>query len=207
MPPRPPTPWQGRPRSGAGKRRSCAPTTGCPRSAVGAELARAVDRFEPADGRVHCWCCDGMRMDVRGIVAPVVRVSGGLLSAASRGAVGILSMHCFGALARRGVSERFALRLATGLQLTNILRGRSGRRPARAALPSARRAGGGGRAEWCRIWLPINARLPKARALLGVRARAAFAEAALDVSSHSRARILPAADDDGPLRGSSGAAW
>jgi len=170
---------------------------GCPRSAVGAELARAVDRFDLPMGE-FLLVLDGMRMDVRGIVAP----SSEFLAAYIRrvaGAVGILSMHCFGAW-RGAVSERFALRLATGLQLTNILRDvQADARLGRLYLPRDVLAAAG---------VPMvphlasdHARLPKARALLGVRARAAFAEAALDVSSHSRARILPALMMMGPYEG------
>ncbi len=170
---------------------------GRPRTAVGAELSRAVDRFDLPLGE-FLLVLDGMRMDVAGLVAP----SSERLAAYVRrvaGAVGILSMHCFGAW-RGAASERFALSLATGLQLTNILRdvqadARIGRLYlprdvlAVAGVPGAPHLAAG------------HARLPRARALLGARARAAFAAAAVEVSAHSRARLLPALLMMGPYEG------
>lgn len=162
--------------------------TGLPRTAVGAELARAADRYGLPMAE-FLLILDGMRMDADWIVAPsserlvayVRRVSG---------AVGILSMHCFGAW-RGHPSERFALNLACALQYTNILRD----------IDEDAVMG--------RLYLPVDIltdadmpltpteaarhpNLPRARALLGRRARAAFAEAAVEIGAHSRVRLLPA---------------
>lgn len=170
---------------------------GCPNTAVGAELARGVDRFDLPKAEFML-LLDGMRMDLTGIVAP----SSERLAAYIRrvaGSVGILSMHCFGAW-RGAVSERFALNLATGLQLTNILRDvEADARLGRLYLPRDVLAGAG-----LPMWPHLtvgHARLPLARALLGARARAAFAAAAGEVSAHSRARILPALMMMGPYEG------
>lgn len=170
---------------------------GFPRTAVGAELARAADRYDLPLSE-FLLMLDGMRMDIDGIVAP----SSERLAAYVRrvaGAVGILAMHCFGAW-RGPASERFALNLATGLQLTNILRdveadARMGRLYlpgdvlAAAEVPMAPALAFG------------HDRLPLARAMLGAQARAAFAEAVVEVSAHSRARLLPALLMMGPYEG------
>ncbi|WP_281827294.1 squalene/phytoene synthase family protein [Jannaschia rubra] len=167
---------------------------GIPRTAVGAELARAIDRHDLPQAE-FLLLLDGMRMDAACIVAP----SGEMLTAYIRrvaGSVGVLSMHCFGAW-RGHSSERFALSLARGLQLTNILRDvAEDARRGRLYLPAhVLRAAG----------LPDDPKaavdhpaLPRARAILGREARAAYAEAALEIPSHSRARLLPALMMMGP---------
>jgi len=161
---------------------------GLPQSAVGAELARAIDRFDLPMAE-FLLVLDGMRMDANCIVAPSIEQ---LLAYVRRvaGSVGILSMHCFGAW-RGAASERFAINLALALQLTNILRDVDADAAlGRLYLPDTvlREAG-----------LPDDplaaARhpaLPIARALLGRRARAAFSLAAVEIAHHSRARLMPA---------------
>ncbi len=161
---------------------------GQPRTAVGAELARAIDSFDLPLAE-FLLLVDGMRMDTEPVVAP----SDTQLAAYIRrvaGSVGLLSMRCFGAW-QGEASERFALSLARGLQLTNILRD---------VEEDAARG---------RLYLPIHVleaaglppdprtvtrhpALPRARALLGTEARAAFADAAVEIPAHSRARLLPA---------------
>jgi phytoene synthase len=170
---------------------------GFPRTAVGAELARAIDRFELPLAE-FLLVLDGMRMDLTGVVAPSPERLAAYIRRVA-GAVGILSMHCFGAW-RGAVSERFALNLATGLQLTNILRDvQADARLERLYLPRDVLAATG--VPTVPHLATNHARLPQARALLGARARTAFAEAALEVSSHSRARILPALMMMGPYEG------
>jgi len=170
---------------------------GLPRTAIGAELARGMDRFDLPVAE-FLLMLDGMRMDVDGIVAP----SSERLEAYVRrvaGAVGILAMHCFGAW-QGAPSERFALNLAMGLQLTNILRDvEADARLGRLYLPCDLLAAAGVPP------VPVAAvghdRLPLARAMLGARARAAYAEAVLEVPAHGRARLLPALLMMGPYEG------
>ncbi len=161
---------------------------GLPRSAVGAELARAVDRFHLPQAE-FLLLVDGMRMDAEAIVAP----SGDRLLAYVRrvaGSIGILSMRCFGAW-RGEPSERFALALARGLQLTNILRDvEEDAARGRLYLPGPVLAAAGLPADPQAVLR--HPHLPRARAILGAEARTAFGEAALEISAHSRARLLPA---------------
>ncbi len=167
---------------------------GLPRTAVGAELARAIGRHDLPLAE-FLLVVDGMRMDAERIVAP----SAERLTAYIRrvaGAVGLLSMRCFGAWVG-APSERFALSLARGLQLTNILRDvAEDARRGRLYLPEHVLAAAG---------LPADPeaaarhpRLPRARALLGAEARAAFDAAALEIGAHSRGRLLPALMMMGP---------
>jgi presqualene diphosphate synthase len=161
---------------------------GLPRTAVGAELARAVARFDLPMPELML-VLDGMRMDADGIVAPSTETLTAYVRRVS-GAVGILAMHCFGAW-RGPPSERFALNLATGLQLTNILRDvEEDAAMGRLYLPRDVLEAAG---------VPPDPRravehpgLPHARSIVGARARAAFAAAAVEVAAHSRPRLLPA---------------
>lgn len=161
---------------------------GRPRTAVGTELARAIDGHQLARAE-FLLLIEGMRMDADCVVAP----SAEQLSAYIRrvaGSVGLLSMRCFGAWEGE-TSERFALSLARALQLTNILRDID---------EDASRG---------RLYLPRHVldatglphdparavrhpAMPRARAMLGAEARTAFADAAREIPSHKRARLLPA---------------
>ena len=93
---------------------------GQPVSGVGQALATAIQQFDLPEAEFHMML-DGMRMDVTG---PIVAPTQDQLFAYTRrvaGSVGKLSIRIFGA---RDCPERdaFALALADGLQLTNILR-------------------------------------------------------------------------------------
>ncbi|MBM2575889.1 squalene/phytoene synthase family protein [Jannaschia sp. Os4] len=161
---------------------------GAPRSAIGAEVARSAEAFDLPRGEFDL-VIDGMRMDAVPIVAP----SDAELHAYVRrvaGAVGILSMRCFGAWIG-APSERFALSLARGLQLTNILRDveeDAGR--GRLYLPAPALTAVG--IPHCATDAPAHPSLPAARALVGAQARAAFDEAAALVPVHRRLPLLPA---------------
>ena len=167
---------------------------GRPRTAIGAEIARAAERLDlPKDE--FLLILDGMRMDAHDIVAP----SAEMLAAYVRrvaGAVGILSMRCFGAW-RGEPSERFALSLARGLQLTNILRdveedARRGRLYLpRHALDEAGVPGDPAEAA-------AHPNLPAARAILGREARTAFSDAQREVAAHPRTPLIPALMMMGP---------
>lgn len=161
---------------------------GLPQTAVGAELARAID----ANGLPQSeflLLIDGMRMDADPIVAP----SSERLAAYMRrvaGSVGLLSMRCFGAW-RGEPSERFALALARGLQLTNILRDvREDAARGRLYIPRRILLATGLPPDPAVV--PGHPALAQARAMLGVEARAAYAEAAIEISAHDRARLFPA---------------
>ncbi len=163
-------------------------------TAIGAELGVAAARHDLPWDEFHL-VLEGMRMDADRIVAPddatferyVRRVAG---------AVGILAMRVFGAW-RGEPSRRFALALARGVQITNVLR------------DVDEDAGMG------RLYLPgsvldpadiphdpgvaaAHPRLPEARAALGLRARASFLDAAGLVPAHPRAAIVPALMMMGP---------
>jgi presqualene diphosphate synthase len=161
---------------------------GDPRTAVGAELARAADRFDLPMAEVLL-VLDGMRMDAAGMVAPSSEHLAAYVRRVS-GAVGILAMHCFEAW-RGPPSERFALNLATGLQLTNILRDvEEDAALGRLYLPLDVLSSAGIPADPQRA--VSHPGLPRARGILGARARAAFAKATAEVPAHSRSRLLPA---------------
>ena len=159
-----------------------------PRTAVGAELARAVGDFDLAQAE-FLLLIDGMRMDADRVVAPSAEQLAAYIRRVA-GSVGLLSMRCFGAW-EGPASERFALALARALQLTNILRDID---------EDARRG---------RLYLPRHVldatglppdpaaavrhpAMPRARAMLGVEARAAYAEATREIAAHRRSRLLPA---------------
>ncbi len=161
---------------------------GAPQTAIGAEIARARVWLD-LPKQEFMLILEGMRMDATAMIAP----NGELLAAYIRrvaGAIGILSMKCFGAW-RGPASERFALNLARGLQLTNILRDVE----ADAAMG--------------RLYLPASVltkagvphdpqkaarhpHLPRARALLGEEARRAFAAARAEIGAHDRLSLMPA---------------
>ena len=167
---------------------------GRPDTPLGAALAEAAAAhalpFDELD-RV----LEGMRMDASAIVAPDDATFERYVRCVA-GAVGVLAMRIFGAW-RGAPSERFALALARGMQLTNILRdvgedAALGRLylPARvldaAGIPHDPRAA------------PDHPRLALARAALGREARASFAEADALVGAHARRAILPALVMTGP---------
>ncbi|WP_308914758.1 squalene/phytoene synthase family protein [Jannaschia sp. LMIT008] len=166
---------------------------GHPRTAIGTELARAIGRFDLPTAELHL-LIDGMRMDAQAIVAPTAEALSEYVRRVA-GTVGLLSMRCFGAW-RGAPSERFALNLARGVQLTNILR------------DVAEDAAMG------RLYMPrdvldaagmphdVNAathpNLPAARAALGKQARAAFDAALAEVPAHPRLPLVPALVMMGP---------
>ena len=166
---------------------------GAPRTAIGAEVARAAERFDLPPGE-FAMLVDGMRMDAERIVAPTAELLGTYVRRVA-GSVGILSMRCFGAW-RGAPSERFALGLARGLQLTNILRDvAEDAALGRLYLPAHALAEAGLPVDLSAAFHP---RLPAARAALGREARAAYAEAAAEVGAHRRAALLPALMMMGP---------
>ncbi|WP_334064001.1 squalene/phytoene synthase family protein [Limimaricola cinnabarinus] len=155
---------------------------------VGREIAHAARAYDLPYEEFEL-VLDGMRMDLDGMVAPPQAVLDAYIRRVA-GAVGILSMHVFGAW-RGAPSRRFALSLAEALQLTNILR------------DIEEDAGLG------RLYLPAelldelgipprpeavlaSPALPDLRRRLAARARAAYAAAAREIPAHSRLRIAPA---------------
>ncbi len=162
--------------------------SGAPRTAVGAEIARAMGRYDLPLGE-FLLVLDGMRMDSGGIVAP----SSERLTAYVRrvsGAVGMLSMRCFGAW-RGEASERFTTNLALALQLTNILRDvEEDAALGRLYLPAHVLRAAGVPEE--PLAAAAHPNLPAARAALGREARTAFALAAIEIPAHDRLRLLPA---------------
>ena len=161
---------------------------GTPRTAIGAELARGAEGYGLPRGEFDL-ILDGMRMDADPIVAPTDEQLTAYVRRVA-GAVGILSMRCFGAWIG-APSERFALSLARGLQLTNILRDvdeDSAR--GRLYLPASALAGAGVPPDADAA--PGHPALPAARARVGAQARAAFDEAAALVPLHRRLPLLPA---------------
>ncbi|MCP1168789.1 squalene/phytoene synthase family protein, partial [Limimaricola sp. ASW11-118] len=92
---------------------------GHPETPVGREIALAARAYALPHEEFEL-VLDGMRMDLDGMVAPSQEVLDAYIRRVA-GAVGILSMHVFGAW-RGEPSRRFALSLAEALQLTNILR-------------------------------------------------------------------------------------
>ena len=167
---------------------------GAPRTAIGAEIARAAERHDlPKDE--FLLILDGMRMDAQDIVAPSAEMLAAYIRRVA-GAVGILSMRCFGAW-RGEPSERFALSLARGLQLTNILRDvEEDARRGRLYLPDHALDAAGVPCE--PLAAASHPNLPEARAILGAEARTAFADAAREVPAHPRAPLVPALMMMGP---------
>ena len=167
---------------------------GAPRSPIGRALERAGRDHGVPRAELDL-VIEGMRMDLGGMVAP----SEAVLSAYVRrvaGAVGVIAMHVFGAW-RGPASERFALALAEGMQLTNILRDvEEDARLGRVYLPAEILAAVGAPADPAR--LPGAPGLPEARRLLGLRARAAYEAALREVPAHDRLRLAPALMMMGP---------
>lgn len=158
------------------------------RSAVGDELARAAREHDLPMSELLL-VVEGMRMDAAVIVAPDPATLDRYVRCVA-GAVGILSMRVFGAWAGER-SRRFALSLAKGMQLVNILR------------DVEEDAGMG------RLYLPrplLNAagvppdpslafahpRVSEARRALGLAARSQFTRAGRLAGGHAFARVLPA---------------
>ncbi|SDE80205.1 squalene/phytoene synthase family protein [Limimaricola pyoseonensis] len=157
-------------------------------SPVGRELQRAIARHGLPLAEFEL-VLEGMRMDLEGVVGPEqARLDAYVRRVA--GAVGILSMHVFGAW-RGAASQRFALALAEALQLTNILRDvEEDAAMGRLYLPAEILAEAGLPADPARI--PGAPGLPVARRLLAVQARAAYGAAAREIAAHPRLRLAPA---------------
>lgn len=93
---------------------------GAPVSSIGKALLDPIERYDLPMSEFIAMI-EGMEMDARG---PIVAPDLAELNAYTRrvaGSVGCLSIRIFGAY-RGAVSERLALALADGIQLTNILR-------------------------------------------------------------------------------------
>jgi phytoene synthase len=167
---------------------------GAPRTAIGAEIARSCEWLD-LPKREFVLILDGMRMDAAAIVAPEAEQLAAYIRRVA-GAVGILSMKCFGAW-RGAPSERFALSLARGLQLTNILRDvEADAAMGRLYLPSH---------ILDEVGLPRDPRgivghprLVSARAALGGEARIAYDAATAEIAAHRRAPLMPALMMMGP---------
>jgi len=161
---------------------------GAPRGAVGHELALATRRHDLPREEFDL-ILEGMRMDADGIIAPEAAELDRYVRCVA-GAVGILAMRVFGAW-RGERSRRFALALAKGMQLTNILRdveedGRMGR----LYLPRPILEAAGVPADPALAF--AHPRLPEARRLLGLAARSQFRRARALARGHAWARMLPA---------------
>lgn len=155
---------------------------------VGREISHAIARFDlPYDE--FALVIDGMRMDLDGIVAPDRATFDAYIRRVA-GAVGILSMHVFGAW-RGETSRRFALSLARALQITNILRDvEEDAERGRLYLPDDLLREAGVPFDPARV--PGAPGLPKLRARLAAEARAAFTEARREIPGHPRLRLSPA---------------
>lgn len=167
---------------------------GAATTTVGRELAAAVAAHGLPAHELRL-ILEGMRMDADGVVAPSFDELRAYIRRVA-GAVGVLSMHVFGCW-RGEVSRRFALSLAEGMQLTNILRdveedaglGRlylPAPLLARAGIPADPSAAFG------------HPALPQVRAALGRAARERYGEALAAASAHPRRRLLPALMMMGP---------
>ena len=169
--------------------------TGRPATPLGRALVTPVARYA-LPREEFALVIDGMRMDVDG---PVVAPDREQLAAYLRrvaGAVGMLSMRIFGAW-RGAASQRFALALAEGLQLTNILRDvEEDARLGRLYLPADALAAGGVPADPGRVL--GHPGLVEARAVTGAWARRRFDDACAEVAAHPRLRLAPALFMMGP---------
>ncbi len=162
--------------------------SGTPRTEIGRELARAAETYDLPQ-REFLLLIEGMRMDIRPIVAPRKAVLEKYVRRAA-GTVGLLSMRVFGAW-RGEPSRRFALALAEGMQLTNILRDvEEDAAMGRIYLPAEILAGAGIAADPATI--AGEPHLPQARRALGCHARAAFGRALSEVPTHGRRPLIPA---------------
>ncbi|SPJ25291.1 squalene/phytoene synthase family protein [Palleronia abyssalis] len=163
-------------------------SAGRPETAIGAEIARAREHIDLPEGEFHL-ILEGMRMDAAAIIAPRSdRLEAYIRRVA--GAVGILSMKCFGAWCGPP-SKDFALNLATGLQLVNILRDvETDARMGRLYIPAHILDTAGmphdphGAAS--------HPNLPAAREALGRDARTAFDAAKARIGAHRRLPLVPA---------------
>ena len=168
---------------------------GRPRTAVGRALIGPIERYA-LPREEFALVIDGMRMDVEG---PVIAPDRERLEAYVRrvaGAVGMLSMRIFGAW-RGAPSRRFALALAEGLQLTNILRDvEEDARLGRLYLPADALAAGGVPTDPARV--AGHPGLGRARAVTGAWARARFEDARAEVGAHGRLALAPALFMMGP---------
>ncbi len=168
---------------------------GRPGTALGRALLGPVDRYAlPREEFAHV--IEGMRMDVDG---PLVAPDRERLAAYVRrvaGAVGMLSMRIFGAW-RGAPSQRFALALAEGLQLVNILRDvEEDAGLGRLYLPADALAAGGVPADPSRV--VGHPGLVQARAVTGAWARGRFEEARAEIGAHGRLALAPALFMMGP---------
>ncbi|CUH40454.1 Dehydrosqualene synthase [Jannaschia seosinensis] len=167
---------------------------GAPQTAIGAEIARARKWLDLPKAE-FLLILDGMRMDAENIVAPNAEQLAAYIRCVS-GAVGVLSMRCFGAWQGKP-SERFALELARGLQTVNILRDvEEDARMGRLYLPSHVLEETGLPADPARV--TGHPALPAARAAFAREARAAFRAAAVEIPAHRRTPLLPALMMMGP---------
>ena len=169
--------------------------TGRPATPLGRALVTPVARYA-LPREEFALVIEGMRMDVDG---PVVAPDRERLAAYVRrvaGAVGMLSMRIFGAW-RGAPSQRFALALAEGLQLTNILRDvEEDAALGRLYLPADALAAGGVPADPALV--PGHPGLARARAVTGAWARARFEDARAEVAAHARLPLAPALFMMGP---------
>ncbi|MEM8822099.1 MAG: squalene/phytoene synthase family protein [Pseudomonadota bacterium] len=167
---------------------------GAPGTAIGAEIARTRNWLDLPSAEFYL-VLDGMRMDAQCIVAPKAEELTRYVRRVA-GAVGILSMHCFGAW-RGAPSERFALSLASGLQTVNILRDvEEDAARGRLYLPDHILAAADLPEDPAQV--RNHPRLPLARAAMGRDARAAFDAASVEIPAHRRAPLLPALMMMGP---------
>ncbi len=161
---------------------------GAPSSPIGVELRQAAERFDLPQEEFQL-ILEGMWMDVSPLVAPDWA---GLEAYVRRvaGAVGLLCMRIFGAW-RGAASQRFALALAEGMQLTNILRDiEEDARIGRIYVPREILDATGVPADPAMIAFSEN--LPLTRRAIGARAREAFRTAGSEVAVHGRFRLAPA---------------
>lgn len=167
---------------------------GAPGTAIGAEIARAGEWLDLPREEFFL-ILDGMRMDADCIVAPDAAELDRYIRRVA-GAVGVLSMRCFGAWLG-APSERFALNLARGLQIVNILRDvDEDAARGRLYLPAHALHTAGLPADPAIV--RADPRLPLARAVLGREARTAFDAATMEIPAHRRCPLLPALMMMGP---------
>ena len=159
-----------------------------PSTAVGEELTRAIDRFQ-LPRREFDLILAGMRMDVEGMVAPhPLRLARYVRCVA--GTVGLLSMRVFGAW-QGNASRRFALSLASAMQLTNILRDvEEDARLGRLYIPAPILAAAGVPLDPHTAWQ--HSSIHEARRCLGLVARTQFDRTWAARRGHPRARLIPA---------------
>ncbi|MEO1492282.1 MAG: squalene/phytoene synthase family protein [Pseudomonadota bacterium] len=162
---------------------------GAPNSAIGQALVGPIQRYDLPKGEFQKMI-EGMLMDANG---PIVAPSMMMLSQYNRcvaGSVGMVSMRIFGAW-RGVVSERFALRLADALQLTNILRDvEEDAGIGRIYLPAGILAEHGIEPDCATI--ARHPALPLAKIALGARARQSYTEARAEIRNHGRISLAPA---------------